>query len=135
MEYLGLISFLVVFWSLQVYLAYQQNKTIIKEIQDIQRTHHSGHLGVGQRRSKFNFGSGVILMIVTNNDGLIVAAHLLKGVSVFKRFETMESILNFSVALAYQKIEDKKIKEAFKEAINNINLERTNNQLSELSLV
>lgn len=135
MEYLGLISLLVVFWSLQVYLAYQQNKTIIKEIQDIQRTHHSGHLGVGQRRSEFNFGSGVILIIVTNNDGLIVAARLLKGVSVFKRFKTMESILNFYVSQAYLKIEDKKIKEAFEEAINHINLERTNNQLSELSLV
>lgn len=134
MEYLGLISFLIVSWSLQVYLAYQQNKTIIKEIQEIQRTHHSGHLGVGVKRARFNFGSGVILILVTDNDGQILDTRLLKGISVFSRFKKMESILSFSVGQAYSMIEDNKIRAAFEEAVKNINDQRNTHSLSELEL-
>lgn len=134
MEYIGLISFLVVSWSLQVYLAYQQNKTIIREIQDIQRTHHSGHLGVGVKRAKFNFGSGVIFILVTNEEGHVVDARKLQGISVFKRFEKMDSILNFSVAQARDSLSDKKVIAAFDEAVKNVNDQRRNHSLSELEL-
>lgn len=135
MESLGLISIFVLAWSLQVFLAYQQNKTIIKEIQEIQRTHHSGHLGVGQSRWKLNFGSGVILILVTNNQGQIEVARLMQGVTVFQRFKTLESLLQLSVNEAYSSLTQKNLKGAFFDAITNINQQRKKDNLSELTLV
>ncbi|MCP2036422.1 glucitol operon activator protein [Planomicrobium sp. HSC-17F08] len=79
--------FIVIFagiWLLQIMLTKVQLKnyqTTIKRMSN----RSSGYLGVGIQKQKL--GIGVIAIAVTDEDGGIVECQLMRGVTVFSRFE------------------------------------------------
>ncbi|MBZ5202333.1 hypothetical protein HU147_13985 [Planomicrobium chinense] len=79
--------FIVIFagiWLLQIILTKVQLKnyqTTIKRMSN----RSSGYLGVGIQKQKL--GIGVIAIAVTDEDGVIVECQLMRGVTVFSRFE------------------------------------------------
>lgn len=79
--------FIVIFagiWLLQIMLTKVQLKNYQATIKKMSNR-SSGYLGVGIQKQKL--GIGVIAIAVTDDDGVIVECQLMRGVTVFSRFE------------------------------------------------
>lgn len=131
---LALIVLFVTFWLVQFYFVYRQNKMINKEIRRLQTAHKQGHLGVGISRAKFNFGSGVLMMVVTDLDGIISEVSMIKGISNFAPFKDQPQYKGLSVSEAHQQMTSKKVKTAFENAIEKINVARKTNDYPALNI-
>lgn len=81
----------------------------------------SGYLGVGIQKQKL--GIGVIAILVTDEDGLLIESQLMKGVTVFSRFESFPKYNGLHIESLKEKLEDEPDGQAFKMAIEKIEVQ------------
>ncbi|PTL37512.1 transcriptional regulator GutM [Alkalicoccus saliphilus] len=122
MAYWGL--FFIVFagiWVLQFYMAHYQMKNYYQTLRKMSRK-EEGFLGVGIHKRKF--GKGVVAILVTNNEGVIVDAQRMSGVTVFSRFENFDDVVGIHLNDVYKVVEEPKLVEAVEMAIQKIDDQR-----------
>ncbi|MEZ0480413.1 transcriptional regulator GutM [Planococcus sp. SSTMD024] len=78
----------------------------------------SGYLGVGIQKQKL--GIGVIAILVTDEEGLLIECQLMKGVTVFSRFEEFSKYNGLHIESLKEKLNDEPDGQAFKMAIEKI---------------
>lgn len=122
MDYFKLILIFGLMWLVQIAFTMKQQKHIRSTLSVTKNSYSSGYLGTGITRSKFNFGPGVLLIIVMNNDDTVVEFKVLKGFSVFSRFKSLNKFKNKHFSFIEFKKNEKKIQEAYLQAIDQINL-------------
>ncbi|WP_035052401.1 transcriptional regulator GutM [Carnobacterium pleistocenium] len=132
MQYSGLIILLVSFWLMQFYLSIRQTKDYNRVIGEMKQ-YKSGHLGVGIARTKFNFGPGTVMIVVTNEEGIIIDLRKMSGITVFARFKPDKKIIGQSVSSLSLTSFKKTQKRAILEALTFINSERRKGNLNELT--
>lgn len=71
-------------WLLQIYLSTLQMKHYKATVQDMSRR-DSGYLGVGVEKKKL--GSGTVIILVTNTEGIVEECRVMSGVTVFIKFK------------------------------------------------
>ncbi|WKA57290.1 transcriptional regulator GutM [Planococcus shenhongbingii] len=112
--------FIVVFagvWLLQIMLTKIQLKnyqTTIKKMSN----RPSGYLGVGVQKQKM--GIGVIAILVTDDAGTVVESQLMKGVTVFSRFEDFSKYNGLTIEKLKKSLDHEPVDLAFKMAIEKI---------------
>lgn len=79
-----LLAGFVGLWLLQIYLSTLQMKHYKKTVQVMSRR-DSGYLGVGVEKKKL--GSGTVLILVTNTEGIVEECQVMSGVTVFIKFK------------------------------------------------
>lgn len=80
-----LLLALLLFWGLQIAGSWMQWKHYHGALASIRRTWNDGFVGVGRFRKKFRFGC--VAVVVVAPDMRIRTLQLLRGFSVFARFE------------------------------------------------
>ncbi|MDN5710064.1 MAG: hypothetical protein L0G95_11540 [Planococcus sp. (in: firmicutes)] len=78
----------------------------------------SGYLGVGIQKQKM--GIGVIAIVVTDEEGSLIESQLMKGVTVFSRFEVFPKYNGLHIDLLKDKLNEDTDGQAFKMAIEKI---------------
>lgn len=84
--YSGIVLLLVFCWLCQIAFSYFQHKDYNRVLNQI-RGYESGYLGVGVAKAKFNLGRGTVMLLVTNEDGIIIDYREMSGFTVFARFK------------------------------------------------
>lgn len=103
-------------WISQGVLSYFQIKNYRQRIKQLKR---KGYIGIGNIRKKL--GRGMILLLVSNADGIIIDAEEMKGISVFARFRKNEKFVGYSLAdLENLTIDNKTLKKAVDKAVEQI---------------
>lgn len=107
----------VILWGLQFLLTHFQMKNYYSTIQKMSRR-GAGYLGVGV--SKRRFGKGVVLVLVSDENDVIVDAKKMSGVTVFSRFEEYSEVIgeNVSSLLAFNS--DEQTQQALCKAVEKI---------------
>jgi len=108
-----------------------------KKIVELQNTYR-GYLGIGISRAKFNAGRGVIIALVTSDEGIVSDLQVLSGITVMARFKQKRDYLGMSVKeiqMAIKQSKDKKLMSALQQAIEKINLEREKNGFEQFELI
>ncbi len=125
MDYGRLILVFAVLWIVQVILTLRQRKHMQQVLSEVKNSHKEGFLGVGIARSRFNFGPGLVLILVVDNQEIIKSAHVLRGISIFAKFkqETDYDGLNVG-AIEFDK-RNRAMKKAFETAIDQIEMVKT----------
>lgn len=112
--------FIVVFaavWLLQLWMAKAQLKNYHGTIKKLSRR-PSGYLGVGIQKQKL--GIGAIAIIVTDASGIVVESQLMRGVTVFSRFEPFKTFIGLSLDELKVGFGEEPVDLAFKMAIEKI---------------
>lgn len=86
----------------------------------------SGYLGVGVKKERL--GTGVVVIIVTDINGIILEFKKLEGVTVFARFKEVTNFNGLSLNECKQKIKDNKLGFAVSMAIEKIHLQMEKTQ-------
>lgn len=76
-------------WGLQFLLTHYQLKNYHQTLREMSRK-NSGYLGVGQ--SKRRFGKGVVMVLVSDENNVVIDAKKMEGVTVFSRFEEFTDV-------------------------------------------
>lgn len=132
MEYWGVIVLLVGCWLGQVFMVMKQNKDYQASLNDVKKL-PVGHIGVGIAKAKFNFGSGIIMIVATDLDGRIIDLREMKGFTVFSRFKIKKLAIGKSAPEFNQVLKRKKEVNAFQQAVALINTERTKQKLQAIT--
>jgi glucitol operon activator protein len=90
-----LLAGFVVLWLLQIYLTMRQMKHYRMTIQNMSRR-ESGYLGVGVEKKKL--GSGTVLILVTNEQGIVEECRIMSGVTVFAKFKKCKRFIGQHVS-------------------------------------
>ncbi|ANU09578.1 hypothetical protein A1A1_01890 [Planococcus antarcticus DSM 14505] len=112
--------FIVVFaavWLLQLWMAKAQLKNYHGTIRKLSRR-PSGYLGVGIQKQKL--GIGAIAIVVVDEAGTVVDSQLMRGVTVFSRFEPFTKYINLPLDTLQIKLGEEPVDLAFKMAIEKI---------------
>lgn len=115
--------FIVVFagvWLLQIILTKSQMKNYQMTIKKLSNR-ASGYLGVGIEKQKL--GIGVIVILVTDNEGTVVESQLMRGVTVFSRFEDFAKYNGLSLHELKNSLADESIDLAFEKAIEKVEVQ------------
>ncbi|GKW44809.1 transcriptional regulator GutM [Planococcus sp. NCCP-2050] len=104
-------------WLLQIMMTKIQMKNYQLTIKKMSKR-PSGYLGVGIQKQKL--GIGVIAVVVVDNSGVILESQLMKGVTVFSRFEPYTDYDGFHMEEIKKKVEDESVAQAFKMAFEKI---------------
>lgn len=104
-------------WLLQIFMTKIQMKNYQLTIRKMSKR-PSGYLGVGIQKQKL--GIGVIAVVVVDEAGLIIESQLMKGVTVFSRFERFTDYNGLHMDEVKKKIGDEPIGQAFKMAFEKI---------------
>jgi glucitol operon activator protein len=116
-------------WYLQIILSKKQTKHYLENIKELRKI-GIGHLGVGIVRAKFNFGKGIILIVVTDEDGKILEYRKMEGGTVFAKLKKYPQYFGIPANQILHSLKTKKEQQAFTEAIKLINNERAKNNLT-----
>lgn len=118
--WIKLMVIIGVLWLLQVFFGYFQIKHFNTKILELKR---KGKLSVGVKKGYLT--PGVIVCIVVNNDGWIIDAEIMKGLSVFARFRKLKGIIGKHIKDLKGEIEEYKgrEKEAFRKAVEGLDLD------------
>ncbi len=81
----------------------------------------SGYLGVGIQKQKL--GIGVIAILVTDETGSLIESQLMKGVTVFSRFEAFPNYNGLHIEALKDKVDEQPDGQAFKMAIEKIEIQ------------
>ena len=121
----GMFFLIIAFvWILQVVFAIFQNRSIIKEINQLKKS-HNGYLGVGIHKPRFNIGSGLILLLVIGFDERILDVRVLSGISNFARFKKETQFFGLTIDQMRDLIkENSKLSKAFEQALERIQSEK-----------
>ncbi|WP_142828546.1 transcriptional regulator GutM [Planococcus soli] len=112
--------FIVVFaavWLLQLWMAKAQLKNYHGTIKKLSRR-PSGYLGVGIKKQKL--GIGAIAIIVTDETGTVVESQLMRGVTVFSRFEPFVKYVGLPLDTLKASLGEEPVDLAFEMAIEKI---------------
>lgn len=112
--------FIVVFagiWLLQIGMTKVQLKNYQATIKKMS-SRPSGYLGVGIQKQKF--GIGVISIVVTDKEGVVVENQLMRGVTVFSRFEPFTDYNGLHIEALKQKLDQDLVSQAIKKAIEKV---------------
>ncbi|MCJ1907309.1 transcriptional regulator GutM [Planococcus ruber] len=104
-------------WLLQIMMTKIQMKNYQLTINKMSKR-PSGYLGVGIQKQKL--GIGVIAVIVVNNDGMVLESQLMKGVTVFSRFEPYTVYDGLHIEEVKKKTGGESVDQAVKMAIEKI---------------
>lgn len=112
--------FIVLFaavWLLQIWMAKAQLKNYHSTIRELSRR-RSGYLGVGIQKQKL--GIGAVAILVTDEAGTVVESRLMRGVTVFSRFEPFTKYIGMTLEAVLEDLNDEPMDLAFKMAIEMI---------------
>ncbi|MGK7378319.1 transcriptional regulator GutM [Planococcus sp. 1R117A] len=107
-------------WLLQIMLTKIQLKNYQMTIKKMSNR-PSGYLGVGVQKQKM--GIGVIAILVTDDAGTVVESQLMKGVTVFSRFEDFSKYNGLTMEELKNSLDYEPIDLAFKMAIEKIEMQ------------
>jgi glucitol operon activator protein len=93
------------------------------------------NLGVGLTRAKFNMGRGVIVIVVTDLEGIVVDFRAISGYTVTARFKPFKQFIGLTAKDIEAKITDKRLLATFRQAIEKINEEREKNGYTKIELI
>jgi len=112
--------FIVLFaavWLLQLWMAKAQLKNYHGTIRELSRR-PSGYLGVGIQKQKL--GIGAVAILVTDEAGTVVESRLMRGVTVFSRFEPFAKYMGLPLEAVLEDLKEEPADLAFKMAIEKI---------------
>ncbi|MFB1083094.1 transcriptional regulator GutM [Jeotgalibacillus sp. JSM ZJ347] len=112
--------FIVVFagiWILQIIMTKIQLKNYQATLKKMS-SRSSGYLGVGIQKQKL--GIGMIAILVTDENGVLVESQRMKGVTVFSRFETYTEYNGLHIKEMKEELNQDTDSQAFMMAINKI---------------
>lgn len=112
--------FIVLFaavWLLQLWMTKVQLKNYHGTIKKLSRR-PSGYLGVGIQKQKL--GIGAIAIVVIDEAGTVVESQLMRGVTVFSRFEPFTKYIGLSLDALKADLGEEPADLAFKMAIEKI---------------
>lgn len=112
--------FIVLFaavWLLQLWMTKMQLKNYHGTIKKLSRR-PSGYLGVGIQKQKL--GIGAIAIVVIDEEGTVVESQLMRGVTVFSRFEPFTNYIGLPLDALKAKLGEEPADLAFKMAIEKI---------------
>ena len=129
LDYFGFVILFGVLWLVQLGFTFIQSKAMTKELVDMKRRNVGRNMGIGVTRAKFNVGRGIIVMVVTDSEGIVQEFQALSGVSVLARFKAKNDYIGKPVKDVVALIKDKRLLSTFQQAIEKINEERSKNGL------
>lgn len=135
MDYLGLVILVVGLWILQFIFTFFQSQAMTKRFVDVKNNNVGNHLGIGLTRAKFNAGRGVIVIVVTDINGIVRDFQALSGYSVMARFKQLKKFIGVSAKDVETQITDKRLLKTFQQAIDKINEEREKNGFTKIELI
>lgn len=135
MDYLGLVILVVGLWILQFIFTFFQSQAMTKRFVDVKNNNVGNHLGIGLTRAKFNAGRGVIVIVVTDINGIVRDFQALSGYSVMARFKQLKKFIGMSAKDVEAQITDKRLLKTFQQAIDKINEEREKNGFTKIELI
>ncbi|MEK5036543.1 transcriptional regulator GutM [Sporosarcina sp. FSL K6-3457] len=91
-----LLGGFVSLWLLQIYLSTLQMKHYKATVQDMSRR-DSGYLGVGVEKKKL--GSGTVIILVTNTEGIVEDCRVMSGVTVFIKFKECKRFIGEHISM------------------------------------
>lgn len=112
--------FIVLFaavWLLQIWMAKAQLKNYHSTIRELSRR-RSGYLGVGIQKQKL--GIGAVAILVTDEAGTVVESRLMRGVTVFSRFEPFTKYIGMPLDAVLEDLNEEPMDLAFGMAIEKI---------------
>jgi glucitol operon activator protein len=127
LDYFGFVILFGILWLVQLGFTFIQSKAMTKELVDMKRRNVGRNMGIGVTRAKFNVGRGVIVMVVTDHEGIVQEFQALSGVSVLARFKAKNDYTGKPVKEVMALIKDKRLLSTFQQAIEKINEERRKN--------
>lgn len=104
-------------WILQILMTKVQLKNYQATLKKMSNR-PSGYLGVGIQKQKM--GIGVIAIVVTDEEGSLIESQLMKGVTVFSRFEAFPKYNGLDIESLKEKLDEDTDGQAFKMAIEKI---------------
>lgn len=137
MDYTNIIFIFATFWLVQGVFTFFQSRSMTKKMIELQ-TSYTGYLGVGVSKAKFNAGRGVIVALVTSEEGIVSDLQVMSGITVMARFKQKREYLGMSVEEMQRSLKqskDKKMISALQQAIEKINDEREKNGLYRFALI
>ena len=129
MDYFGFVILFGALWLVQLGFTFIQSKAMTKALVDMKRRNVGRNMGIGVTRAKFNVGRGIIVMVVTDSEGIVQEFQALSGVSVLARFKAKNDYIGKPVKDVVALIKDKRLLSTFQQAIEKINEERSKNGL------
>ncbi|RFB33351.1 transcriptional regulator [Brevibacillus sp. VP] len=127
----ALILFFIGMWLCQIYLTLRQMKHYRQSIHEM-RQQSTGFLGVGVQKSRFSIGSVVIL--TTDQNGIITRCKRMTGVTVFATFKEIPELIGKQLEDCYPTTPVKAEEKALEIAIQQIDLQRKKLQIPQTSL-
>lgn len=116
-----LLAGFVGLWLLQIYLSTLQMKHYKATVQEMSKR-DSGYLGVGVEKKKL--GSGTVLILVTNTEGIVEECRVMSGVTVFIKFKNCKRFIGEHISMIQDdewsvslEMAVKKIKQQMNEAV------------------
>lgn len=135
MDYLGIIILFVSLWIVQFVLTFFQSRAMTKDFVDMKVRNAGNNLGVGLTRAKFNMGRGVIVIVVTDLEGIVVDFRAISGYTVAARFKPIKKFIGLTPKEIEGQITDKRLLATFRQAIDKINEEREKNGYTKIELI
>jgi glucitol operon activator protein len=89
------ILILAIAWALQIVGTYFQMRHYREVLGRITREGNEGYVGVGN--AKATFGKGVILILVSGEDGVVRRALRMRGMTIFARFVEVPDLVGMSL--------------------------------------
>ena len=127
LDYFGFVILFGALWLVQLGFTFIQSKAMTKALVDMKRRNVGRNMGIGVTRAKFNVGRGIIVMVVTDSEGIVQEFQALSGVSVLARFKAKHDYVGKPVKEVMALIKDKRLLSTFQQAIEKINEERRKN--------
>jgi glucitol operon activator protein len=89
------ILILAIAWALQIVGTYFQMRHYREVLGRITREGNEGYVGVGN--AKATFGKGVILILVSGEDGVVRKALRMRGMTIFARFGEVPDLVGMGL--------------------------------------
>lgn len=111
------IGVFVGIWLLQILLTSIQMKHYRTTVREMSKR-SSGYLGVGVHKQKL--GIGIVIILVSDVNGIIIEGKVLSGVTVFARFKSLDTFNGLTLKECKDQVEDNPFGETVKMAVNKI---------------
>jgi glucitol operon activator protein len=107
-------------WLLQILLTKVQMKNYQETLKRLS-SRPSGYLGVGIQKQKL--GIGAIAILVTDREGRIVESQIMKGVTVFSRFQDFDRFNGLGLEEVKTQLGEDSLDSAFGMAIEKVEIQ------------
>jgi|GEM_PF-1957378 len=87
-------------WIMQIVLTQLQSRHYYQQLREMQQQ-PSGYLGVGVNKRRF--GTGAVVILVTDTEGMVTQCRRMAGVSVFSRFQPWQELTGQSIDRLYER--------------------------------